>query len=246
MIPKIIHQTWKNNDVPEGYLEYQKKVKELHPDWEYKLWTDEDNTAFVKQYFPGFYDTYVGLPKNIMRADMIRYMIMFQVGGIYLDLDYEMLKPFDLLNYELVLPYNRNKSFGDPYDAFGNCIFGSVPGHPFWKYVLDDFKEPRDYQQFFKSLSDKPYIVRDTTLEEAITGPGLLTRIFFAAQDKLTGYHLPERILFHPPNPRSGNEYAKILSNGRSYGIHHCSGTWRDKSFMNRAKLKLKILLNIR
>lgn len=134
---------------------------------------------------------------------MIRYMIMYQEGGIYLDLDYEMLKSFDLLNHGLVLPYNRNKNFGDAYDAIGNCIFGSAPGHPYWKYVIDDFKKHLDYEDFFKSLSGKPYINRHTTLEEAITGPGLLTRIFYLYQDKLTDYILPGREVFHPLNPEA-------------------------------------------
>ncbi|HQM28620.1 MAG TPA: glycosyltransferase [Syntrophales bacterium] len=245
MIPKIIHQTWKNKDVPKEFIPFQKKVKGLHPDWEYKLWTDEDNLTFVKQYFQDFYSTYISLPSNIMRADMIRYFIMYRIGGIYLDLDYEMLKPFDLLDYGLVLPYNRSKSFGDAYDGFGNCIFGSAPGHPFWKYVIDDFKVPRNYGEFFKTLLDKPYIPKDTPLEIAITGPGLLTRIFYSYQDKLQDYILPEREVFHPLNPGSDNEYAEIIAKGVSYGIHHCAKTWIDKSLLKRIKNRIKNLLTV-
>jgi mannosyltransferase OCH1-like enzyme len=47
-IPKIIHQTWKTENVPWKWKLYQKKVKQLHPDWEYKLWTDKNNMEFVK------------------------------------------------------------------------------------------------------------------------------------------------------------------------------------------------------
>lgn len=246
MIPKKIHQIWQHGDVPEKYIAFQNKVKELHPEWEYKLWNEDDNLALVKSHFPDFFETYIGLPRNIMRADMIRYLIMYQVGGVYLDLDYEMLKPFDLINHDLVLPYNRNLSFGDPYDAFGNCIFGSAPNHPFWMFVIKDLKGIKNYEEFFKSLSDKPYIDRYATIEEAITGPGLLTRIFFTYKDKLKNYILPEREAFHPVNPSNLKEYTKILAKGNSYGIHHCSGTWRDKSFLKKVKRRIKILLKIR
>ena len=40
MIPRIVHQTWKNRDVPKEYILFQEKVSALHPGWEYRLWTD--------------------------------------------------------------------------------------------------------------------------------------------------------------------------------------------------------------
>ena len=43
MIPKIFHQTWKDANIKDEYLPFAKKLKEVHPDWEYKLWTDIDN-----------------------------------------------------------------------------------------------------------------------------------------------------------------------------------------------------------
>ena len=237
MIPKLIHQTWKTSEIPEKYNAYQKKLLELHPGWEYKLWTDEDNLALVKQHFPDFYETYIDFPKNIMRADAIRYLIMHKLGGLYLDLDYEMLKPFDILDQELVLPYNRQRRAGDPYDGLGNCIFASAPGHEFWKFVIDDLTAMSDYEATFKSLSGKPYVTNRTTLEEAITGPVLLTKVFYAHKDKLKNYILPPREEFHPPSTSSADEVS-----AETYGIHHCSGTWRDQSILKKLKSKLKQL----
>jgi mannosyltransferase OCH1-like enzyme len=244
MIPKIIHQTWKSHDVPKEFIPFQERVRSLHPDWEYRLWTDEDNLAFVRDKTPHLYNTYISLPKNIMRADMIRYVIMSKIGGLYLDLDYEMLKPFDLLEFGLVLPYNRNISFGDMYDSFGNCIFASMPGHPFWEHALNDLCEERNYETFFSTLRDKPYVSEHTTLEEAITGPAFLTRIFYSFQDVLHDYILPSREIFHPPAPKNDGEYNEMIAKGISYGIHHCSGTWRKKSSLSRIKLKISRLFH--
>ena len=42
-----------------------------------------------------------------MRADVIRYLIMYKIGGVYLDLDYEVLKPFEFGDHKLILPLNR-------------------------------------------------------------------------------------------------------------------------------------------
>jgi hypothetical protein len=42
VIPKIIHQTYKTEEIPEHWMAGQQAVKELHPDWEY----------MVKSFFP--------------------------------------------------------------------------------------------------------------------------------------------------------------------------------------------------
>jgi len=240
MIPKIIHQTWKNTTIPEEFAGYQKKLIELHPDWEYRLWTDEQNLEFVKQNFADFYEVFIRLPKNIMRADVIRYLIMYKIGGLYLDLDYEMIKPFDLLNFDLVLPYNRQIKYGDRYDGIGNCIFASAPGHKFWEYIIDDLKNTKDYEAKFKSLSGKPYVPKNTTLEEAITGPAFVTKIFYSVKDELQNYTLPDREAFHPPY---NTNYNTILTSKASYGIHHCHGTWRSKSYIKKMGKLIKSIL---
>nr|MBA2306899.1 hypothetical protein [Candidatus Dependentiae bacterium] len=42
-IPKIIHQIWFGPKTPPSiFKESQESLKKHHPDWEYKLWTEED------------------------------------------------------------------------------------------------------------------------------------------------------------------------------------------------------------
>jgi mannosyltransferase OCH1-like enzyme len=196
--------------------------------------------SFVQEYFPDFHEIYLKFPKNIMRADVIRYLIMYQIGGLYVDLDYEMIKTFDMLDFALVLPYNRNISFGDAYDGLGNCILASSPGHVFWKFVITDLVKSRDYANHFKSLLDKPYITKNTTLVEAVTGPEFLTRIFFDCKSELENYSTPKRTVFHPIQPESKLGYLKLLREKTSYGIHHCAGSWRDKFTLKKIYHKLK------
>ena len=47
VIPKIIHQTYKNETIPEVWKEAQQSCIELHKDYEYKLWTDELAREFI-------------------------------------------------------------------------------------------------------------------------------------------------------------------------------------------------------
>lgn len=224
-VPKIIHQTWKSAEVPAQWKAYQQKVKEFHPEWEYRLWTDAEIDDFVKTEFPDFYPVFSGLPKHIMRVDVIRYLIMYKIGGLYLDLDYEFIKPFDLTQYSLVLPRNRSLASGDPFDGIGNCIFASEPKHIFWKDVIDDLqKHPPQISHYIDVL--------DTT------GPAYLTKIFYAKN--YSGVYVPERMYFHPPTPKNKKDYNEILQNGISYGIHHCSGTWREERTWKHFVYKVK------
>lgn len=220
MIPKIIHQTAKTNDIPDVWKKYQLKVQALHPDWEYRLWTDEDNLAFVETEYPEYLDLFINLPKNIMRADVIRYLIMYRIGGLYLDLDYEMLRPFEFLDYAMVLPLNTSKATGDSDDGVGNCIFASEPNHPFWMTVM-------------QTLMDKPPLAKDIDVESS-TGPAFLSEVFFSSDKIQKNIFTPSREIFHPITPWSQRGHKRTIDLGIAHGIHHCSGTWRQRSLKRK------------
>lgn len=224
MIPKIIHQTWKSNKIPWKWKSFVEKVKLMNPDWKYKLWTDDENNTFVYNEFPHFYKTFVGLPQNIMRADVIRYLILSKIGGVYLDLDYEVLQPFEFKKFSLVLPMNRSKKSGDEFDSLGNCIMASAPGHQFWIDVIKDIQE------------NPPNTANYTAVVKA-TGPLFLSRIYYAGN--YSDCWTPERILYHPDTPKNGQDYKNILNSNSSLGIHHGWGSWKDRFSFVYLKRKL-------
>lgn len=47
LIPKIIHQTYINESIPVHWKGPQQSCLELHPDYEYKLWTDKKSREFI-------------------------------------------------------------------------------------------------------------------------------------------------------------------------------------------------------
>ena len=225
MIPKLIHQTWKTSDIPRKWLRFANTVKTLNPDWKYKLWSDADNDEFVKKEYPEFYDIFTGFSRGIMRADVIRYLIMYKIGGVYLDLDYEILKPFDFGNCDIVLPLNRSKDYGDAKDELGNCFFASAPGHKFWSDVINDLKK------------DPPVVTDYTQIVEA-TGPRLLTRIYNT--NDYPDICLPERLMYHPPSPHNNKDVELIKNNGISMGIHHVWGSWKERWTLTYLKQKVR------
>lgn len=129
-IPKIIHQTWKTEHVPQIWQAAQASCKEQNPDWEYKLWTDASAREFIQQHYPNLLHTYDSYPYNIQRADAMRYAILDHYGGAYIDLDIVCRRPLDYLrSYEVVLP--KTWPVG-----FSNDFMMSAPKHPFMQALV--------------------------------------------------------------------------------------------------------------
>ncbi len=87
MIPKIIHQTWKDNNIPDKWKISKKMWKKHHPEWRYILWTDKMIRDYIEIGYPEFLKLFDSYKYNIQRVDMIRYFILKDLGGIYSDLD---------------------------------------------------------------------------------------------------------------------------------------------------------------
>ena len=206
MIPKIIHQTYKNHDLPETYALCQQQIKTLHSNFEYRFYTDEDIDTFMKTEFSEYYEAFNKLPRMIMKIDMFRYFLMYSIGGLYIDMDYYMIRTFDLLDYSVVIPCNRENN-GLP-ECLGNCIFASEPHNPFWKTLIDTIFIDRK--------------INDNVIES--TGPAFVYRMWnnYAARENI---YIPTRALFHPPTNRNP-EYIAKLTRENVYGMHLCSGLW--------------------
>jgi mannosyltransferase OCH1-like enzyme len=107
-IPKIIHQTWKDTNIPSKWLYPVESCKELHkPEdgWEYKLWTDESAVEFIRKEYPKHLDNFMRYPYPIQRADAIRYFILYHYGGVYYDLDVGCRRSLEpLTHFAAVIP----------------------------------------------------------------------------------------------------------------------------------------------
>ncbi|KAH9938218.1 nucleotide-diphospho-sugar transferase [Fomitopsis serialis] len=96
-IPRILHQTWKTETLPEKWADVSQGCRDLMPDYDYMLWTDASSREFISENYPWFLETFDGYKYPIQRADAIRYFILHHYGGVYLDLDIGCLRPLDPL-----------------------------------------------------------------------------------------------------------------------------------------------------
>ena len=97
MIPKIIHQTWNDDPLPQ-ILKYirDENIKLLKDKgYEFILWTDEMILKLINDNYPNFYKIYNSARTGVQRGDIARLMIVYHYGGIYIDLDILLLKDID-------------------------------------------------------------------------------------------------------------------------------------------------------
>lgn len=102
-IPKKIHQTYKNRELPFEIQKNIEKLKRLNPLWEYCFYDDQDIITYIKeQYSPEVLDYYLRIDSSYgaARADLFRYLVLYREGGVYLDIKTTIDKPLD----EVLLP----------------------------------------------------------------------------------------------------------------------------------------------
>jgi len=144
MIPKIIHQTWKNSTIPDKWKESVESIKDHHKGYKYMLWTDKAMKEFVKKEYPEFYKTYNEYPHPIQRCDAFRFLVLYKYGGIYIDMDIGCKKSVSsLLKYDLVLVKSAN------FDTLTNSFIMATRKNPFIKYCIDHLIEYKDSFSFF-------------------------------------------------------------------------------------------------
>lgn len=97
-IPKIIWQTheWDYEDLPQNFLAATMTWKNLNPDWEYRYVNAKEREHYVREADYLLYKMYRRHDK-ISQADMWRYLVTHEFGGVYADMDSICTSPLTYL-----------------------------------------------------------------------------------------------------------------------------------------------------
>lgn len=229
-IPKKIHQIWLGSPLPEKFKHYQATWQFHHPDWQYKLWTDKDIAAFGLENQKA-YDTAINYAE---KSDIARYEILFRLGGLYIDTDFECLKPFDVLHqcYDFYtgLELPAMAMFLQPI-IIPNGLIGSAPGHPIMHACIDEIK---------KKICDKNNI--DIVSK---TGPLLFTNIILAiagTHDYLKDIVFPASYFYPIDKNTKDRSCINSCIQQETYAIHHWAGSWvlKEEAFVPGIKIRCK------
>lgn len=97
MIPKIIHQTISDKaQLHPALRDNVQRIQAANPDWEYRLYDDAERRAFIEAHYDNrtlrLYDR-ISPRYGAARADFFRYLLMYSVGGVYLDVKSTVVQP---------------------------------------------------------------------------------------------------------------------------------------------------------
>jgi inositol phosphorylceramide mannosyltransferase catalytic subunit len=136
-IPPTIFQTWKSKtDLPKVFRFWSESLKTKNSGYDYILWDDADNRAFIAQHYPWFLETYDDFPAEIYRVDAVRYFFLYHFGGIYADFDMQCLKPLDSLRARGGIILGQMGTDASFEHAIPNACMMSEAREEFWLLVI--------------------------------------------------------------------------------------------------------------
>ncbi|MDE3059517.1 MAG: hypothetical protein KGJ06_00715 [Pseudomonadota bacterium] len=158
MIPKLFHYIWVGDrPLPDKARRFIEDAKRLHPDFEFRLWTEKElslDSAFVQTAYRDKAWAFV--------SDYCRFKILHEQGGIYLDTDMELLKSFaPLLDNKGFAGLNRQQ------DAIYCGVIGAIPGHKLMQAVVAAYDalgrerptSPQMLTQVFKAVQPADFTI---------------------------------------------------------------------------------------
>lgn len=104
-IPKIIHYCWfGKGDKPQDVIEYIDGWSRMLPNYQIVEWNEDNFNVDINDYVKEAYEA----KKYAFVSDYARLFALYHQGGIYLDTDVEVFKPFDdLLDNDVVLGFEE-------------------------------------------------------------------------------------------------------------------------------------------
>jgi len=98
-IPLDIYQTWHTKDLPPKMHECVETLKRQNPEFQHHLYDDADCYEFIKDHFdPEVAEAYDALIPKAYKADLWRYCVLYKRGGIYLDIKFQNVGDFKLID----------------------------------------------------------------------------------------------------------------------------------------------------
>ena len=236
MIPKIIHYCWFGEKaIPELEQRCIESWKRLLPDYELRLWNER---SFDLNRYPYAREAYEQR-KYAFVADVARLWALEQFGGIYMDTDVEVIRPFDaqwtdsamkqrmatidcrsLMDLPAFIGYEGSLS-----GAVGTGIMASAP-HGVW--VTEQL---RNYE-------NRHFVKEDGTLDcttNAVIISDMMCQQGFQKNGQYGVYK--DDLHVFPVDyfcPLSSTRVLHCTAN--TYCIHHFAGSWQEPSRVERLK----------
>lgn len=228
----------------------------INPTYRHEFLTDANGENYVREHFghrSDIIDTYFALTIPILKADLLRYLILFAEGGIWSDLDISCDKRKTIHEWipdqykrqtNLVVGLEFDETWEDDgvlHSQFASWTIMSKPGSPHMLQVIDDIivairEKSEENDVSIEILTTK--MVGDVI---DLTGPKRMTWSIVASLEKMMQRTLDDRdisglkepkllgdVLILPGNAFADNQNDYPEDEGPVLVQHHYAGSWKN------------------
>lgn len=183
------------------------------PDWTYMEWSE---TNYDIKEAPIYVQQAYSVKKYAFVSDYVRLCALSQYGGVYLDTDVEVLKPFDsLLKDTAFLCFEESLA-----KLPATCVIGCEPGCEWVKDMLATYNNAN----FFDANGNMDLTTNVHRLGRAMVEQGLVAN---GKEQYIRRWGL--RI--YPHQYFSPITSTRVMrKNSNTYCIHHFEGSWFGKN----------------
>ncbi|KAF2264657.1 hypothetical protein CC78DRAFT_580175 [Lojkania enalia] len=220
LIPRKIWQTWKT-----GPLTFEQRDSDAarswlarNPSYRYEVLTDDNAIQYVEWHYgahgfnrPDVIQLYRDLNITIIKADLLRYLVIYAEGGVYADIDVECLRSIDrfiperydqhevdmIIGVEIDEPaYENHPILGSKCTSFCQWTFAAKPRLPVMMRLIENIQ---DWLHNLSREKGVPISQLELDFNEVIsgTGPSAFTK---AVLEQMTAENRGEPVtwdLFH-------------------------------------------------
>ena len=231
IVPKILFQTHYNkSEIPNRITQATQSMAKGYDTY---LLDDDDIRCFLMQYFPEHLDLFERM-QGAHKADIARYLLLYQFGGVYLDIKTIPLKPLDTIFPTHTLSTSLSALYPNDKRIF-QAIMASPARNPFLLTLIDHAPKTgnvphytfylEDFAEQIKSYTTKPlkpgtlsstqksvpnfYLLREGCVTQVKHRPELCSRLdrYGLCCHVYDQHNQPVFIARDPEYPWNGSQY---------------------------------------
>ncbi|KAF5877214.1 putative initiation-specific alpha mannosyltransferase protein [Botrytis fragariae] len=244
---------------PQGVSDEAKRFRhhclDINPGFEYEVLTDAFADEYLWKWFshrPDILNTYFSLSIPILKADLLRYLILYAYGGVWFDLDVSCEDiPIDdwvleehrtanlVVGLEFDYDYQEDTAM---YSQFASWTIMAKPRSPHLMQVINDILDELNEIARRNEVSIEGIELSMISDVVDITGPKRMTWGIIKSLKEILGRELDDRdvgelrsarlihdVLILPGNAFAGTQNGFKKGKGKVFVNHHYAGTWKNK-----------------